>query len=252
MTRNKQEAVRGDAAPRQRPKQPLFVPPVTISNETFWVDGRDDWLRETLYLMVLCLNQLHTFREAFGRAMDLTSPQFAVLMGTAYTQGAEGVSIGTLATHVHLAPTHVTTEVGRLIRLGLLQKRPNNEDRRSVLVRLSPRGEKAIRAVVPLRAFGQRSAFRQCDARRITVDFAILSALRDQQRNCLDPDQFDEETSKTAKHQHAGLISARRQMLALGLGRRALLPHFFHRDAADTRIQPAACRETEDQGDLIG
>ncbi|MEJ0049868.1 MAG: MarR family transcriptional regulator [Methylovirgula sp.] len=150
MTRNKQEAVRGDAAPRQRPKQPLFVPPVTISNETFWVDGRDDWLRETLYLMVLCLNQLHTFREAFGRAMDLTSPQFAVLMGTAYTQGVEGVSIGTLATHVHLAPTHVTTEVGRLIRLGLLQKRPNNEDRRSVLVRLSPQGEKAIRAVVPL------------------------------------------------------------------------------------------------------
>jgi MarR family transcriptional regulator, organic hydroperoxide resistance regulator len=150
LTRSKQEAVRGGAARRQRPRQPLFVPPVTISNETFWVDGRDDWLRETLYLMVLCLNQLHMFREAFGRAMDLTSPQFAVLMGTAYTQGAEGVSIGTLATHVHLAPTHVTTEVGRLIRLGLLHKRPNSEDRRSVLVRLSPQGEKAIRAVVPL------------------------------------------------------------------------------------------------------
>lgn len=149
MTKNKQEAVL-DAAPRRRPKQSLFVPPVTISNETFWVDGRDDWLRETLYLMVLCLNQLHTFREAFGRAMDLTSPQFAVLMGTAYTQGAEGVSIGTLATHVHLAPTHVTTEVGRLIKLGLLQKRTNNEDRRSVLVQLSPRGEKTIRAVIPL------------------------------------------------------------------------------------------------------
>jgi MarR family transcriptional regulator, organic hydroperoxide resistance regulator len=150
LTKNKQEAVLSDAATRRGPKQPLFVPPITISNETFWVDGRDDWLRETLYLMVLCLSQLHTFREAFGRAMDLTSPQFAVLMGTAYTQGAEGVSIGALATHVHLAPTHVTTEVGRLIRLGLLQKRPNSDDRRSVLVQLSPQGEKTIRAVVPL------------------------------------------------------------------------------------------------------
>jgi MarR family transcriptional regulator, organic hydroperoxide resistance regulator len=150
LTKTKQEAVLSDAAPRRRPKQPLFVPPITISNETFWVDGRDDWLRETLYLMVLCLSQLHTFREAFGRAMDLTSPQFAVLMGTAYTQGVEGVSIGALATHVHLAPTHVTTEVGRLINLGLLQKRPNNEDRRSVLVQLSPQGEKTIRAVIPL------------------------------------------------------------------------------------------------------
>ncbi len=149
MTKSKQEAVPSDTAPRRRPKQALFVPPVTISNEAFWVDGRDDWLRETLYLMVLCLSQLHTFREAFGRAMDLTSPQFAVLMGTAYTQGADGVSISALATHVHLAPTHVTTEVGRLIRLGLLLKRQNNDDRRSVLVRLSPQGEKAIRAVAP-------------------------------------------------------------------------------------------------------
>ncbi len=180
MTRNKQEAVRCDAAPRQRPKQPLFVPPVTISNETFWVDGRDDWLRETLYLMVLCLNQLHTFREAFGRAMDLTSPQFAVLMGTAYTQGAEGVSIGTLATHVHLAPTHVTTEVGRLIRLGLLQKRPEQRrpsQRPGPVVAARRKSHSRRRAS---RAFGQRSAFRQCDTRRIAVDPAILPALRDQ------------------------------------------------------------------------
>ncbi len=150
MTRKKQETVPGNASVRRRSSQNAFVPPATISNETFWVDGRDDWLRETLYLMVLGMSRLYAFREAFGHAMNLTSPQFAVLMGTAYTQGAEGVSISALAAHVHLAPTHVTTEVGRLIRLGLLAKRPNHEDRRSVLVQLSSQGEKTIRAVVPL------------------------------------------------------------------------------------------------------
>ena len=150
LTRRKQEAVRADKPLRRKSQPRPFVPPVTISNEAFLVDGRDDWLRETLYLMVLSMNRLHAFREAFGRAMDLTPPQFAVLMGTAYTQGTDGVSIGTLAAHVHLAPTHVTTEVGRLIRLGLLEKRPHSEDRRSVLVRLTSQGDKAINAVIPL------------------------------------------------------------------------------------------------------
>ncbi len=127
-----------------------FAPPLTISNESLLANGRDDSLRETLYLMVLVLGRLQACREAFGRAMGLTSPQFAVLMGTAYTQGTLGVSIGKLATHVHLAPTHVTTEVGRLIRLGLLDKRPNCEDRRGVLVSLSSQGEEIVRDVTPL------------------------------------------------------------------------------------------------------
>ena len=73
-----------------------------------------------------------------------------MLIGTAYQQGSEGVSIRTLADHTQLAATHVTTEVGRLIDKGLLTKQASTRDRRSVLVRLSPKGEAAIRAVNPL------------------------------------------------------------------------------------------------------
>jgi DNA-binding MarR family transcriptional regulator len=81
--------------------------------------------------------------------MALTGSQFAVMIGTAYRQKVEGVSIRALAEHVQLAPTHVTTEVGRLIRKGLLIKRPNMADRRGVLVKLSRRGEAAIRRIAP-------------------------------------------------------------------------------------------------------
>ena len=48
-----------------------------------------------------------------------------VLIGAAYAQGRDGVSIRSLADHIQLAPTHVTTEVGRLIRKGLLMKKIN-------------------------------------------------------------------------------------------------------------------------------
>jgi DNA-binding MarR family transcriptional regulator len=73
-----------------------------------------------------------------------------VLIGTAYRQGRDGVTIRALADHTQLAATHVTTEVGRLISRGLLTKQANTRDRRSVLVRLTRKGEDAIRAVNPL------------------------------------------------------------------------------------------------------
>ena len=112
--------------------------------------GSDVAFRETLYLMVFALDRLTSYREAFGRHLSLTASQFIVLIGTAYRQGAEGVTIRGLAEHTQLAATHVTTEVGRLIAKGLLTKQANARDRRSVLVRLSPQGAAAIRSVNPL------------------------------------------------------------------------------------------------------
>jgi DNA-binding MarR family transcriptional regulator len=126
-----------------------FRVPRTVSHAALLSHGSDDAFRQTVYLMVLALGRLQACREAFGRAMRLTGSQFAVMIGTAYRQKNEGVSIRALAEHVQLAPTHVTTEVGRLVRKGLLIKRPNKIDRRGVLVKLSRRGEAAILRITP-------------------------------------------------------------------------------------------------------
>jgi DNA-binding MarR family transcriptional regulator len=127
-----------------------FVPPLTVSHPPLLDGGTDLAFRETLYLMFLSFGRLQVCREAFGRALGLTGSQYAVLIGTAYRQGTDGVSIRTLAEHIQLAPTHVTTEVGRLIRKGLLVKKVNSRDRRGVLVRLSARGEAETARVTPL------------------------------------------------------------------------------------------------------
>src|SRR5215467_10289335 len=114
------------AASRRRPRE--FAPPPTVSHAALLVAGNDVAFRETLYLMVLAFSRLTACREAFGRALGLTGSQFAVLFGAAYRQGHDGVSIRQLAEHVRLASTHVTTEVGRLVRKGLLVKPENPHD----------------------------------------------------------------------------------------------------------------------------
>ena len=136
-------------ASRKTPRRRNFAPPLTVSHPALLVAGSDESFREALYLMVLAFGRLLTCREAFGRTIALTGSQFAVLIGTAYCQNDEGVSIRALADHVQLASTHVTTEVGRLIKKGLLSKRANERDRRGVLVRLTPAGEAALLELAP-------------------------------------------------------------------------------------------------------
>ncbi|MEP7247211.1 MAG: MarR family transcriptional regulator, partial [Gammaproteobacteria bacterium] len=82
--------------------------------------------------------------------LGLTGSQFAVLMGVAYRQGEEGITVAALSSYVGLAATHVTTEVRRLIGKNLLIKRPHGSDKRSVLISLSASGAEAVHEVLPL------------------------------------------------------------------------------------------------------
>jgi MarR family transcriptional regulator, organic hydroperoxide resistance regulator len=157
-----------------------FAPPATVSHRALLVSGDDIGFRETLYLMVLAFGRLITCREAFGRALGLTGSQFAVLFGVAYRQGRDGVSIRALAEHVQLAATHVTTEVGRLTRKGLLTKAENRRDRRGVLVTLTRHGEAAVGRVAPFLRRVNDVLFRGVTRREFA---AVDRFLRDFARN---------------------------------------------------------------------
>lgn len=129
--------------------KPAFLPPRTVSHTELLEHGTDHAFRETLYLMAVGFGRLQSCREAFARHVGLTSPQFAVIFGTAFIQGNSGVKIRDLAANIQLAATHVTTEVGRLIRKGLLKKAADPADRRSVLVSLSRQGEELVLRAAP-------------------------------------------------------------------------------------------------------
>jgi DNA-binding MarR family transcriptional regulator len=150
-------------------------PPLTITLPAFVDAGGDGAFRQTVYLMIVAFDRLQSCREAFGRDMGLTGSQFAVLIGTQHTQGADGTSIRALAEHVQLASTHVTTEVGRLIRLGLLAKQPNQMDRRGVLVSLSPAGERRLARLTPFLQAVNNILFRDISRRELDGFVQVLT-----------------------------------------------------------------------------
>lgn len=154
-----------------------FLPPLTVSHPALLIDGTDDTLRHVIYLFVEVLSRLTVCREAFGRAIGLTGSQFAVLFGVAYRQGADGVSIKRLAQYVHLAPTHVTTEVGRLIRMGLINKQAAKDDKRSVLVSLTPRGQETVNSVAPFVTRVNDVLFEGMTAKELSIAEKLFSRL---------------------------------------------------------------------------
>jgi DNA-binding MarR family transcriptional regulator len=158
-------------------KSKTWRPPLTISRDDFRGGGSDAGFRGSIYTMVQCVSRLLACRDAFGRELDLTPSQFAVLMGVAHAQGGDGVTIRDLAEHVALAPTHVTTEVGRLETLGFLTKRQSDTDRRSVRVSLMPRAEAEIARVAPFVRLVNDALFRGIDAKSLGIAHQVARQL---------------------------------------------------------------------------
>jgi DNA-binding MarR family transcriptional regulator len=162
---------RSDKQGPTHPRERVYRAPKTISRDDYLKDGHDRAFREGVYGMVAALSGLLRCRDIFGKALGLTGGQFAVLIGTAYLQETQGVAIRDLAAHVGLAAPHVTTEVNRLIGMGLMIKRQNKVDRRSVLVVLSPEGHAEIERISPLMQGVNDILFDKIDYR----DFQIVS-----------------------------------------------------------------------------
>lgn len=128
-----------------------FRPTTSVSHEAMLVDGNDERFRHILFLSRLFADRLAIFREAIGRVIGLSGNQYVILLATAHAQGDGGVTVRDVARYTLMASTHVTTQAGALIRKGLLRKQPNSADGRSVLLSLTPKGEKAMHLIAPLR-----------------------------------------------------------------------------------------------------
>lgn len=133
------------------PETDDYRPPLSVSRPELLIEGSDDRFRDLIYSLFVATFRFQEIREAFGREIEVSGPQYFVLMAVARHHNDGGIGIGGLAAHLNVAAPHVTTEVGKLVERGLLDKRPNPEDGRRVLITLSDRGKAALEQLAPLR-----------------------------------------------------------------------------------------------------
>lgn len=123
--------------------------PLSVTLPDLLVDGSDETFRRLIYGLFVVRDRLDTCRDAFGREVGLSRSQYWLLIAVARMQGENGTGLRAVADQLMVAPSFVTTEVGKLVARGLIAKSPNPEDRRAVLVRLTAEGEATLDRLAP-------------------------------------------------------------------------------------------------------
>lgn len=135
--------------PKDKVGSAAYKSPLSVTLPALLKDGSDEDFRRLIYGLFVIHERLETCRDAFGREVGLSRSQYWLLIAVARHQGAKGTSLRTLADHLMVAPSYVTTEVAKLVALDLLAKTPNPNDRRGQLVKLTSQGEATLDRLAP-------------------------------------------------------------------------------------------------------
>ena len=131
-----------------RPKTD-FQFPLTATSPILVSGKSDHSLRKLLYDFFTVSARLETVKRYLGEKLSITGPQYTIIMAVAELQGKAGISVGRVGEYLHVTGTFVTMESGKLIKKGLLEKRPDLQDRRVSLLSLAPEGVKALQYLFP-------------------------------------------------------------------------------------------------------
>jgi MarR family transcriptional regulator, organic hydroperoxide resistance regulator len=146
---------------------------LTVSKKSLLAEGSDKKFRAFIHDFLIFAARLEAIREGFGTLLGLTGAGYTALMAIAFLEGEEGVGVHSVAGHLHLSGSFITLEVAKLVEAGLVVKRPNDQDRRRVLLTLSQKGREKLDALTAIQAPVNDSLF-DCLTEQ---DFAFLQAL---------------------------------------------------------------------------
>ncbi|HTY57062.1 MAG TPA: MarR family winged helix-turn-helix transcriptional regulator [Candidatus Binataceae bacterium] len=124
--------------------------PPTVSRSALLLGGSDRKFRDFLHALLTFSHQVRDVLGIFAEVMGVSSPQYELLINIRYLEDGEGVNITRLAAALHCSGAFVTTEVGKLVAAGLVDKRRDSHDRRCVVLRLTERCRARFEALAAL------------------------------------------------------------------------------------------------------
>jgi MarR family transcriptional regulator, organic hydroperoxide resistance regulator len=135
---------------RSMPRQKTdFQFPLTATSPILVSGGSDHSLRKLLYDFFTVSARMETVRRYLGERVNITVPQYSIMMAVAELQGKIGVSVGRVGEYLHVTGPFVTMESGKLIKKGFLERRSDLQDRRVSLLSVAPNGAQALQSLFP-------------------------------------------------------------------------------------------------------
>ena len=123
-------------------------PPLSTSMEAFLRDGTDRKFRHLIYSLLNFSALMIRHRECYASYIGVTGSQYSMV---AIIADARLATVGHVAEKMGVASQFVTGEISKLIEKDIIEKTPNEMDRRSILLKLTLRGQRLLRELGPIR-----------------------------------------------------------------------------------------------------
>jgi MarR family transcriptional regulator, organic hydroperoxide resistance regulator len=123
-------------------------PPLSISMEPFLKDGTDREFRHLINSLLSFSSLMMRHREYYASYIGVTGSQYSMM---AVIAEARFATVSDVAEQMHVASQFVTAEVSKLIGKNIIEKTPNETDRRSMHLRLTLKGQNLLRELGPIR-----------------------------------------------------------------------------------------------------
>ncbi len=110
----------------------------------------DAVLREFVSDFYAAMSLMRSLRRGLARTVNLSSAEWSVMLAVWYLQRNGDTTIRAIANHLHVAAAHMTVEVGKLVKAGLLEKRAHPTDGRAVGIHMTKAGGQMFRRIGPI------------------------------------------------------------------------------------------------------
>lgn len=129
--------------------RPTFPAPLTVSRPELIANGSDYDFRRLVHNFSAFAARHEAVRAGHGARIGLTGVAYSTLIAVRHLEDIADVSVKLLAEHLHVSAPFATTMVGKLIKLGLLAKESDPEDRRKAQLHVTAKGHAALATLAP-------------------------------------------------------------------------------------------------------
>jgi DNA-binding MarR family transcriptional regulator len=124
--------------------------PLTTSRPELLSGGRDREFRHLVHGLFGFAAHHERIRNGHARVIGLAGIEYTVLIAIAHLSQDGDVNVKSVAEHLYLTGAFITAVAGRLLRLGLINKETDPDDRRRVTLTVSGKGRAALERLAPI------------------------------------------------------------------------------------------------------
>ena len=123
--------------------------PLTVSRKELLVDGHDAMFRKLVHDFFAFNARHEAVRAGHARRIGLAGIEYTILISVARLSRGGTVNVKTLADHLHVTTGFIANTTNKLQDMGLIEKTPDPEDRRRILLTITDNGRADLEALAP-------------------------------------------------------------------------------------------------------